>query len=127
MTGHGLRTEFESRGVKARRGIVFEEDPAVALINRAEDEYVAVVNVELVPEEGVSRYEAARGHSLPDVERLRSWNSAREFVENLSGRGLYFDVVLEPSYATYLGRLRYLFRTGASWSGHAGGEGNAIQ
>jgi hypothetical protein len=42
MTGRALRAEFERRGVPAGRAMVFDEDTAVALINRAEDEYVAV-------------------------------------------------------------------------------------
>lgn len=106
---------------------MFREDVALALIDRAEEEYVAVASVEPICERDLPAYETPRGPSLTAVQCLRSWSSAREFVKDLSGRNLYFDVVFEPWSATYLARLRYLFRTGASWSRGAGGEGSAIQ
>jgi hypothetical protein len=44
-------------------------------------------------------------------------------AEDLSGRDVYFDVVFEPSWATYVARFRYLARTGAAWSRRGDGEG----
>ncbi len=115
------------RGVEAGHTVVFDEDTAVALIDRAEHEYVAVASVEPIPREDLSLYEAPRGHAMTDMERLRSWSNARAFVENLSGRDLYFDVVFESWWATYLARFRYLARTGGSWSHGAGSGSNSMQ
>jgi hypothetical protein len=123
MTGRALQAEFERQGVPAGRAMVFNEDTAVMLVNRAEDEYVAVASVEAIPKKDVPVYQAPRGYSMKDVERLRSWSNARAFVEDLSGRDVYFDVVFEPSWATYVARFRYLARTGAAWSRRGDGEG----
>jgi hypothetical protein len=112
MTARGLRAEFESQGVPAGQAVVFDEDAAVALINRAEDEYVAVASVEPIPEKDLLVYRAPDRHFLTELDRLHSWRRAREFVEILSGRGLYFDVVLESPLATYLARFRHLARNG---------------
>ena len=127
MTGRALRAEFARQGVPAGQAVVFDEATAVALIHRSEEEYVAVASVEPIPEKDLSGYDAPRGHSMKDEERLRSWSSAREFVESLAGRDLYFDVIFESSLATYLARFRYLARTGAAWSRKGAGSGNSVQ
>lgn len=126
-TGRGLRAEFANRGVVVGRATVFGEDVALELIARAEAEYVAIAGVEPIPVKDLPFYRAPRVHPMTDVERLGCWSSAREFVEKLSGRGLYFDVVLEPWWATYLARFKYLARTGAPWPPTSGREGRFIR
>jgi len=125
MTGRALRSEFETFSVSAGDAMVYDEQTALSLIRRAEEEYVAVVGVEPMRADALSAYAAPGHRSLTDEERLRSWYSAREFVESLCGRDLYFDVVLESPMATYLAKLRYLFRNGAEWSPHQ--RGGTIQ
>jgi len=128
VTARRLRGEFDPLGVAAGRVHVYGESAALALIDRAEDEYVAVVSVEPVWEDDLLGYSAQRRRLSSEVERLRSWENAREFVTGLSGRGLYFDVILESSFATYAAKLRYLFRTGSVASGdRRGGRGGTIQ
>ena len=116
VSAKALRSELEGLGVTAGRTTVYDDRTALALIGRAEDEHVAVVGVEPVWRGHLSAYARPPARRLGDVERLRSWDSARAFVDALAGRGLYFDIVLEQPLATWLAKVRYVFRTGTWWS-----------
>ena len=113
MTAKELRSEFRAAAIGDSRTAVYDERTALELIDRAEREYVAVIGVEAIRDP--SQYAAPEGESLTDMERIKSWNNAREFVKDLCGRGLYFDVVLESPLATFLAKLKYLFRNGVQW------------
>ena len=115
MTPGALRSEFERRGLRAGRALLFDERAATAFIARAEEEHVAIADIDQVRPDAADEYEPLVQRALTDAERLGSWQRARLFVEGLSGRGLYFDIALEPAYATGLAKLKYLFRTGLTW------------
>jgi hypothetical protein len=127
MSARRLMAEFRTRGVAVGDGMVFDADTALALIRRAEQVYVAVVGVEQVRAEELDGYRPMSGRPLRDMERIRSWGSARSYVEALADRGLYFDVTLESGPATWVAKLKYLFRTGATWSSRSHGDGSWLQ
>jgi hypothetical protein len=115
MTSRAVRSEFKHRGVVTASGQVFDDETALSLIDRAERDYVAVSSVEPIRAVDLSAYAPPEAPSLTDLERLRSWSSARDFVKSLSGRELYFDVILESPWATFLAKLRYMFRNSGPW------------
>ena len=127
MTGAGLRSEFEGQGLRIGHVVVFDERTALKLIDRAEEEYVAVADVQSVRGADVDTYEAPNAHPMNEGERLGSWSKARDFVEMLAGRGLYFDVVLESRSSTYVARLRHLFNRGEPWAAGRSAQGGTIQ
>ena len=106
--------EFAPKGVRAGSVLLFEEAAALALIRRAEVERVAVVGIDQVRAESSHGYEPLGARPLSPMERLSSWRQARLFVEAFAGRGLYFEVVLESWWRTWLAQWR---------SGHAGPVG----
>ncbi len=127
MNGHRLQSEFAARGRRVGHVIVFDERTALNLIDRAEEKYVAVSAVESVRAEDLASYEPPSADAMNEAERLRSWASARDFVEMLAGRGLYFDVVFESRLATYFARLRHLFNRGDPWTASRSARGGTIQ
>lgn len=127
MRAGALLAEFADRGTVASGCIVFDDHAALALIDRAEQEYIAVVGVEQVRREDLTSYRPMSRRGLDDMERVRCWGSARSFVGALCGRGLYFEVALEPAVATHIAKLKYLFRTGQTWSQNSAEEGSSLQ
>ena len=119
--------EFDAQGLRAGSIVIFDERTALALLGRAEKEYIAVAGIDQVSPGERHRYEPLGGRRLADLERLVSWRQARSFVEALSGRGLYFEVVLERPLRTHVAKLKYLFRTGTAWSARPGADGQTLQ
>lgn len=127
MTAGKLLSEYGSLGLIAGGTLVFDASTALAPIDRAEQEYIAVVGVDPLGSDDLDAYEPMERRVLSDAERIRSWESARAFIEALSDRGLYFEVMLETAFATYLAKLKYLFRTGAAWSSDSSDDGSWLQ
>jgi hypothetical protein len=103
--GHIWR-EFAPRGVPAGSVLLFEDAAALALIRRAELERIAIVGIDQVRADSSDRYEPLRARPLSPMERVSSWRQARDFVEAFAGRGLYFEVVLESWWRTWLAQWR---------------------
>ena len=127
MTSAALRSEFRDQGHRVGGAMVFDERTALALIARAEQEHIAIVDVDQVRPDTTSRYDTLGRSALKDMERYASWRQARLFVESLSDRGLYFQIALEPAYATLLAKLKYLFRTGVAWEPGSRAEDETLQ
>jgi hypothetical protein len=87
--------------------VVFDERTALELIRNAEVEGIAVTGIDQLRPRDADGYEPVRGSSLRHAERLSSWRQASLFVDSLSSRGLYFDVVLESRWATWWAQVRW--------------------
>jgi hypothetical protein len=107
MIGSQIRAEFASRGRALGSSIVFDEHVAMALIRRAQEEGIAVVDVEQLRPGDFNDYAPSHARGLGHLERPSSWRQASAFVESLSSRGLYFNLTLEPWWATWLARIRW--------------------
>jgi hypothetical protein len=107
MTGRQLQREFAPRGRSIGASIVFDEHVAMALIRRAQEEDVAIVGVEQLRPADFSRYTPPQPAILRHRERPSSWRQAAALIESLSARGLFFDVILESRWGTWLARLRW--------------------
>jgi len=107
MTGRRLHREFARLGRSIGTSIVFDEQVAMALIRRAQEEDIAVVGVEQLRPSDFSSYTPPRAGALGHRERPSCWRQATVFVQSLSARGLYFDVILESWWGTLLARLRW--------------------
>jgi hypothetical protein len=107
MIGSQLKKEFAPRGRAIPGSVVFDAHVALALIRRAREEGIAVAAIDQLRPSDFDEYEPIPGSRLGHLERLSSWRQAYLFVESLSDRGLFFDVTLEPRWATWFARFRW--------------------
>lgn len=112
MTGKQLKSEFASQGRVVGSTVVFDEHVALDLIRSAGAQGIAIAAMDQLRLGDSEGFEPLRGSWLRYGDRLSSWRQATLFVESLSSRGLYFDVVLESSWATWLARFRRHVRHG---------------
>lgn len=87
--------------------MILDERWALALIDKAQAEGVAVVGIDHMRTgaDGVVPAEPGRTPALA-VDRTESWRHAREFVGYFSGRGLLFEIELESPRVTKRAKVR---------------------
>ena len=105
MTSKELYAIFASYGIRRGRGLILDERRALALIDMAQAEGVAVAGIDHSPEAS-NRDASIVGHAPPlSVDRTESWRHAREFVGYFAGRGLLFEIELESPRVTKRARV----------------------
>jgi hypothetical protein len=106
MISRDLESIFESRGARRDGALLLGEADALALIDEAQRAQIAILGVDQCRSADADTYarldREGRGF---DLMRGDSWSRAREFITDLSGRGLLFEVALEGPRSTRLHRF----------------------
>jgi hypothetical protein len=107
MTSKELRAFFASHGAQRGAALILDERCALALIDKAQAEGVAVVGIDhfRTGSDGTLATGLGRAPALA-VDRTESWRHAREFVGYFSGRGLLFEIELESPRVTKRAKVR---------------------
>jgi hypothetical protein len=96
MTAHDLEREFSTRGIRRGPALLLDEKAALALIDRAALQGIAIRAIDQVRPTDLAGYTPLKGSEIRDeTERASTWEHARGFVHALAGRELLFEIVLD--------------------------------